>query len=102
NRGDFSNIAARLNQDRWSMHPADATASWYEAAGPPRRCGGKFAPHIRTCSSSRDEAHTGRPAAMDTIGLDLPKRESQLCTGHDDGAVEERRIRSEERRVGKE
>jgi len=29
---------------------------------------------------------------MDTIGLDLHKRESQLCTGHDDGAVEERRI----------
>lgn len=29
---------------------------------------------------------------MDTIGLDLHKRESQLCIGHDDGRVEERRI----------
>lgn len=29
---------------------------------------------------------------MDTIGLDLHKRESQLCIGHDDGTVEERRI----------
>lgn len=29
---------------------------------------------------------------MDTIGLDLHKRESQLCIGHDDGAAEERRI----------
>jgi hypothetical protein len=49
-------------------------------------------PHrMRTCSSSRDEAHTGRPAAMDTIGLDLHKRESQLCIGHN-GSIEERRI----------
>jgi transposase len=29
---------------------------------------------------------------MDTIGLDLHKRESQFCIGHDDGTVEERRI----------
>jgi transposase len=29
---------------------------------------------------------------MDTIGLDLHKRESQLCIGHDDGTIEERRI----------
>jgi transposase len=29
---------------------------------------------------------------MDTIGLDLHKRESQLCIGHNDGSVEERRI----------
>ena len=29
---------------------------------------------------------------MDTIGLDLHKRESQLCIGHDDGTTEERRI----------
>ena len=50
-------------------------------------------PHnISTCSSSEDEAHTGRPAAMDTIGLDLHKRESQLCIGQDDGTVVERRI----------
>lgn len=29
---------------------------------------------------------------MDTIGLDLHKRESQLCIGRDDGTIEERRI----------
>ena len=29
---------------------------------------------------------------MNTIGLDLHKRESQLCIGRDDGSVEERRI----------
>lgn len=29
---------------------------------------------------------------MTTIGLDLHKRESQLCIGHDDGRLEERRI----------
>lgn len=29
---------------------------------------------------------------MDTIGLDLHKRESQLCIGQDDGTVDERRI----------
>jgi len=35
---------------------------------------------------------------MDTIGLDLHKRESQLCIGQGDGTVEERRIgRSRER-----
>jgi hypothetical protein len=29
---------------------------------------------------------------MDTIGLDLHKRESQLCIGDEDGTVTERRI----------
>src|SRR5262245_59357475 len=29
---------------------------------------------------------------MTTIGLDLHKRESQLCIGHDDGRIEERRV----------
>jgi transposase len=29
---------------------------------------------------------------MDTIGLDLHKRESQLCLGHEDGRITERRI----------
>jgi hypothetical protein len=29
---------------------------------------------------------------MDTIGLDLHKRESQLCIGHADGTIDERRI----------
>jgi transposase len=47
-----------------------------------------------TCSSSFDEAQLtgGRPAAVDTIGLDLHKRESQLCIIGDDGGVSERRI----------
>jgi hypothetical protein len=50
-------------------------------------------PHtMRTCASSRDEAHTGGPAAMDTIGIDRHKRESQLCIIGEDGAVRERRI----------
>jgi hypothetical protein len=29
---------------------------------------------------------------MDTIELDLHKRESQLCSGHPDGTISERRI----------
>lgn len=29
---------------------------------------------------------------METIGLDLRKREGQLCIGRDDGTVEERRM----------
>ncbi len=29
---------------------------------------------------------------MDTIGLDLPKRETQLCIGQADGAITEQRI----------
>src|SRR5438477_10358232 len=45
-----------------------------------------------TRSPSRDGAQTGRPAAMDIIGLDLHKRESQLCIGHADGRITERRI----------
>lgn len=50
-------------------------------------------PHtLRTCSSPQGEAHTGRPTATDTIGLDLHGRESQLCVGHDDATVEERPI----------
>ena len=36
---------------------------------------------------------------MDTIGLDLPKRESQLCIGHDDGTVEEGRLVTSRERV---
>src|SRR5688500_18826594 len=51
----------------------------------------RFAPHISTCSSSRDEAQPGRPA-MDMIGIDLHKRESQLCILAADGTVTERRV----------
>lgn len=29
---------------------------------------------------------------MDTMGLDLHKRESQLCVGQDDGTIIDRRI----------
>src|SRR5437762_6320462 len=36
--------------------------------------------------------HTPGGQPMDTIGIDLHKRESQLCIGHDDGTMEERRI----------
>ena len=36
---------------------------------------------------------------MDTIGLDLHKRESQLCVGHDDGTAEERRIATTRERL---
>jgi hypothetical protein len=37
---------------------------------------------------------------MDTIGLDLRQRESQLCIGRDDGTVEERRIVTSRERFG--
>src|SRR5581483_10697097 len=37
-------------------------------------------------------AQIGRPATMDTIGVDLHKRESQLCIGSDDGRITEQRI----------
>src|SRR6266542_2207292 len=69
------------------------SVSWYESAGPPRRRGGNFAPQTWTCSSSFEEAQlTGRPAVMETIGLDLHKRESQLCILAEDGTLVERRI----------
>jgi len=41
--------------------------------------------------SQRGTKQPGRPA-MDTTGLDLHKRESQLCIIADDGAISERRI----------
>jgi xanthine/CO dehydrogenase XdhC/CoxF family maturation factor len=40
----------------------------------------------------RVAGRTGRPAAMDMIGLDLHKRESQLCILSEDGELAERRI----------
>ena len=36
---------------------------------------------------------------MDTIGIDLHKRESQLCIGHDDGTLDERRIATSRERL---
>ena len=36
---------------------------------------------------------------MDTIGVDLHTRESQLCIGHDDGTVEEVRMATSRERV---
>src|SRR5690348_179005 len=48
------------------------------------------APHGVTRSTPQGTA--GRPAAMDTIGLDLHKRESQLCILTSDGELIERRI----------
>ncbi len=41
---------------------------------------------------SRRGAHREASCQMDTIGLDLHKRESQLCIGHADGTITERRI----------
>jgi pyridoxine 5'-phosphate synthase PdxJ len=48
--------------------------------------------HISTRSPCDDGAHTGRPAAMDIIGLDLHKRDSQLSIKAEDGTITERRI----------
>jgi len=41
---------------------------------------------------SRRGAHREASCHMDTIGLDLHKRESQLCIGHEDGTITEQRI----------
>src|SRR5438552_13176244 len=41
---------------------------------------------------SRRGAHREASCQMDTIGLDLHKRESQLCIGHEDGTITEQRI----------
>src|SRR2546422_4362250 len=49
-------------------------------------CGGRR--RARIC----DGRTTGRPAAMDIIGLDLHQRESQLCICDADGTITERRI----------
>ena len=40
----------------------------------------------------RRGAHREASCQMDTIGLDLHKRESQLCIGHEDGTITEQRI----------
>src|SRR5450759_2757599 len=40
----------------------------------------------------KDGAHTGRPTAMDIVGLDLHKRESQLASTAPDGTITDRRI----------
>src|SRR5690349_18897643 len=64
--------------------------SWYEAARPPRQRGGSVAPHRRNARSVPQQP-TGRPA-VDSIGIDLHKRESQLCTITTDGELIEQRI----------
>jgi hypothetical protein len=51
-----------------------------------------FAPPLSTRSPFDDGAHTGRPAAVDIIGLDLHKRESQLSIKAADGTITDRRI----------
>src|SRR6266550_1920408 len=53
--------------------------------------GGSVSPHRRTRGQCRNN-QLGGPLAMDTIGLDLHKRESQLCILTDDGELIERRI----------
>ena len=50
------------------------------------------APPLFTRSPSDDAAHVGRPTAMETIGLDLHRRESQLAIKADDGSITDRRI----------
>jgi hypothetical protein len=40
----------------------------------------------------KDGAHTGRPPAIDRVGLDLHKRESQLASTAPDGTITDRRI----------
>jgi len=52
----------------------------------------RFAPHNKNVLIVSRRGTTRRPAAMDTIGLDLHKRESQLCIGQDDGRTLELRI----------
>ena len=51
-------------------------------------------PHkLFTCSPSCDgHTTTGRPAGMEMIGLDLHKRESQVCIRTETGEFIERRI----------
>jgi hypothetical protein len=51
-----------------------------------------FAPPLSSRSPFDDGAHTGRPAAVDIIGLDLHKRESQLSIKGEDGTMTERRM----------
>lgn len=57
-----------------------APATWWQCS----------APHGVTRSTPQGTA--GRPAATDTIGLDLHKRESQLCVLTTGGELVERRI----------
>src|SRR5438105_10162112 len=61
-------------------HPPNALASWYEAAaGPPREDVVAVYRPTRCKASTRSESHPhrGQPP-MDTIGVDLHKRESKL------------------------
>ena len=65
--------------------------SWYEAAGPPRQRGSSVSLHSKHAVKAADtDREASRP--MDTIGIDLHKRESQLCTITDDGELIEQRI----------
>ena len=50
------------------------------------------APPLSTRAPSGDGVHTARPAAIEIIGLDLHKRESQLSIKADDGSIIDRRI----------
>ena len=45
-----------------------------------------------TLTVLRRGAHREASCQMNTIGLDLHKRESQLCIGHEDGTITEQRI----------
>ena len=50
------------------------------------------APPLFTRSPSDDAAHTGRPTAVEIIGLDRRKRASQRSINADDGTITDRRI----------
>src|SRR5262245_21320443 len=62
--------------------------SWYEAAG----LRGNVVANARSTTRTRSKAQRPGGQPMTTIGLDLHKRESQLCIGFDDGRIEERRV----------
>ena len=51
-----------------------------------------LAPHDAEASHAINVAHDGGQPPMDTIGLDLHKRERQLCVLVPDGTAREQRI----------
>ena len=59
-----------------------STATWWQCSTPQEFSRGQ----------DYNPPHTGRPVAMHTIGIDLHKRESQLCILAETGEITERRI----------
>ena len=52
----------------------------------------RVAPPLFTRSPSGDGAQTGRPAVIESIGLDRHTRERQLASNADDGTITDRRL----------